>query len=130
MWHSSAFYVDYTIADVSFNLQMEFDRLKAKERRVTATMVAEVFNSCGNYGRASIKQTSKTCDETPKKIIDTIRTIANRDDPEICLASVCLILTGSSTVEENSSVMDCRLYSKFLCTSSLKALNALRRLKA
>lgn len=125
MQHLPVFYGDSTFADNTSNLRLKLGRLKIKERRLTAAMVAKAFNGCGKYGCDAMRRNAQTAMRLPKKVIDTIRIIASREDPELLLSSDRLKRKEFSTVEENSHVVDCRTNTKFLNTSSLKASKAL-----
>lgn len=77
--------MNFTFAGSLYNPQMEYKSLKLKERRGTATMVAEAFTGNGNYGWSSVEQSAQTSMQLPLSAIDTIREIAIPEDPKLCM---------------------------------------------
>lgn len=71
------FYVKFAFRDISYNLGMEYDLLKLKGEKVTASMFAAVFCGYGSYGFASLRQTLRMAIRLQPSFIKGIRNIAN-----------------------------------------------------
>lgn len=76
-----------------------------------------------------MKQTAQIATILPKEELETIRTIANLAYPKLWRAGDRFNAKAFSTVQENSRVMDCPTYSKFLHVFTLKASEAFMNAK-
>lgn len=109
------------VADVLFNLGMEYNFLKLKEGLVTATMVVCAFVGNGKYRMLSLNQAAQTTMRLPKAVIEAIRDVANVKDPVLRLHSDRLSQFVQKTIKELTGVSDCRPVAAPLHTPSLKA---------
>lgn len=101
-------YVQSNFADILYNPRTEYDSLKLKEHRVTASMVADEFSGYEKYGSASFKQTARTAISLLVSIVKTIRKVANNENPELCLSSNFLNKFQCKSAVDHMKVVNCR----------------------
>lgn len=116
--HSPEFYLQLTFADIIFSLCTQYDILKLKEHRVTASTITDEFSGNEKYESACIKQTAQAAMRLPISVIKNIREVANQENPKLCFSSDVLNKFHCETAEDLMKVADCRPYRKFIQTSS------------
>lgn len=109
MRHYLKVYVQFTIFDVLYNLQIEKNRPSLTERGLTASMVAESFSGTDKYGLASIKQTAETAMRLSMVALECIKQFGELKDPE--LQSETLNKYGVRNTDELATVRYCQPYT-------------------
>lgn len=81
---------------------------------MTSTIAARAHNGGANYGNASSKQTAKKAMRLSNAVVDTIRDIANKEEPEMHFCDERLNKVGARSIEFIISSWYCRPNEKFL----------------
>lgn len=82
--HCLLFHVHSTLADVLFNLRIDYDCLKLNSGNATVTMVARAYNGNTKYATTSLKQTAQTAMGLHPRILEMTRDVAYVEDAVSC----------------------------------------------
>lgn len=68
----------FKFADILFSLEVDYECLKLKGRKVTGATVAEAYEENRKYGISLMKQTAHTAKNLPKVILECMKQIVKR----------------------------------------------------
>lgn len=108
-------------AGMLFYLRFKYEHLKLEGVKVLATILTATYSGNVKYGSASNRQTAQTAMRLPGSIVRLVRDTGNQEPPEICLRHEWMNRVGAITINEIIELGDCRPFSNFLHTSSLKS---------
>ncbi len=117
--HSPRFYVELTFFDEINNLRLEYDYLVRCQSKPSQIQVARSY-----FGTEDVSNTRKflasMAVRLPKRVINELGNIMNKEMPEECLRHDNFDSCGATTVDGLLSATDCRIFTKFVTLHSLR----------
>ncbi len=117
--HSLRHYVEFTLYDELYNLRLEYENLLRLQKKPTQIHVARAYFG-SNFVSSTRKYMASMALRLSSETITTLGKIMNIEAPNECLRHECFDSNGAKSVEEAISLVDCRIYKKFVCLHSLR----------